>query len=356
MKSSYHIFYILFSFLIAGTTSCGTFNNVQYQTLTIQVLSAPDSMAIQQGRYLVVNRVPATLDTLGIDSVKAGEMQLDSEFYNYLSWQAINSCLDAIELSPLMDSIILDTLNHKELSFNSINDVRPLSKVFVKEICQFNGTDGLISLEQLDLCDTLIITPMYDTRMGDSVIWGFYALESIHPGIQWRVYSAYGDVIYQYSTEDTLSWDGMGATKKDAESKLLKEEGMLYEAMNYEGKAFGESIAPNWISVERIYYTSGNSEMKKAAKMASENDWLGAAGIWNEQAQINDSSLNAKACFNMAVAAEIMDKIQLAIVWINKSWTFEKDEITLQYSRILRSRSIFKSKMSDTLFESVDQL
>lgn len=337
-----------------GFSSCSIINDtIQFEPLSIEVLSAPDSMALQKGRYVVVNRVPSTLEMLKIDTIVAGELKLDSIFYKYLSWTAINSCLDIIELSPLMDSIILDTLAHKGLSATSISSVNRLPSNFVEDLCEMHDVDGIISLEQIHLFDSLNISPLYDTRMGDSTIWGYYALERTFPGMKWRVYSAEGDLIYTHFSKDTLSMEGVGTSKREAESKLVKEEDFLYESMRMEGKSFGETIAPNWISVNRIYYTSGNKEMKDAAKLAAVNDWVGAAEIWKVQAELSeDASIRAKACFNMALASEIMDNLYLAYVWINKSWEHEKDDITVQYSRILRSRLQMKNMITKSLIDS----
>ena len=133
----------------AGLSSCSFMNTIQFEPVSIEVLSAPDSMALQRGRYVVVNRVPSTLEMHKIDTIKAGELRLDSKFYNYLSWAAINSCLDIIELSPLMDSIILDTLAHKGLSGSSISAVNPLPSNFVQDLCELHEVDGIISLERI---------------------------------------------------------------------------------------------------------------------------------------------------------------------------------------------------------------
>ena len=353
MKSISNIVRIAILLAFVGLSSCSIINTIQFESVSIEVLSAPDSMALQKGRYVVVNRVPSTLEMLKIDTIVAGELKLDSIFYKYLSWAAINSCLDIIELSPLMDSIILDTLNHKGLAANSLSSFDPLPSSYVRDLCQRQGVDGIISLEQIHLFDSLHISPLYDTRMGDSTIWGYFALEMIFPGMKWRVYSGDGDLVYTHISKDTLTMEGVGTSKREAESKLVKEEDILYESMRIEGSSFGETIAPNWISVNRIYYTTGNKEMKDAAKLAAANDWVGAAEIWKVQAEISeDVSIRAKACFNMALASEIMDNLYLAYVWINKSWEHEKDEVTVQYSRILRSRLQMKNMITKSLIDS----
>lgn len=353
MKLIRHISIFCITCLIVGLSSCSIINQIQYEAVSIQVLSAPDSMSLHKGKYLVVNRVQASLHNLNIDTVKAGELKLNKDFYKSLSWQLINSCLDVIELSPLMDSIILDTMPRKELSSSSLSLVDPLPADVIEDLCMVNGANGIISLECMNIFDSLQLSPLYDTRMGDSIIWGYYAKEHIFPGVKWKVYAENGEIIYQFATKDTLMMDGVGTSKNEAIAKLYKEDEILYEAMRREGKTFGDNIAPSWLTVSRIYYSSGNKEMKNAAKLASNENWYGAAEIWRVQVETSDDeTIKAKASFNMALASEIMDQIHLALYWVNKSYNFEKDDITLQYVKILRSRAVMRNRMKESLFDS----
>jgi len=93
--------------------------------------------------------------------------------------------------------------------------------------------------------------------------------------------------------------------------------------------------------------------MKKAAKLASNNDWLAAATIWNAQSTDHNHVLAAHAAFNMALSCEVMDKIGLAMVWINKSWNLDESEVTKIYADILLNRKRNKNIISGQ-FDSIE--
>ena len=267
-------------------------------------------------------------------------------YYNYLSWEAVNGCLDILELSPLMDSVILDTLLYKNLSADSLKEVGLIDPGFIHDLCVKYGTKGVISLDEISLFDTLEIRPLFVRSEEIENTRGIIANEKVWPGTQWRVYSDSGLVLVDYTFNDTLAWQGIDINEEYAVNKLPLLIDMLPMALQYSGETFGKLIAPYWTEVKRVYYTSGSSEMKKAAKLASKNDWLAAATIWNAQSTDHNPVLAAYAAFNMALSCEVMDKIDLAMVWINKSWELNESEVTRMYADILLKRKRNKNKIS----------
>jgi hypothetical protein len=61
--------------------------------------------------------------------------------------------------------------------------------------------------------------------------------------------------------------------------------------------------------------------MIKAEEFAIKNDWLKAAEIWKQKTKNKNSQIKAKACYNMALAAEMEGKPDLAIEWLAKSYS-----------------------------------
>ncbi len=345
VRSFLNIALIVFAYLLVPT-ACVTTQQLNLKEFSIQVLDSPDSLSLEKGTYIFVNRIPVKSKTAGNDSVKAGVLSLDVNYYNELSWMAINSCLDILELSPVIDNLILDTVSRPELAGNLKGTSTPLDPDFVKNLSELHNAIGVISLETFNLFDTLLFDPLYDTRTGDSLIWAFAAGEFIFPGTNWRVYSNTGDVQLDYSSSDTLSWEGMGSTKRIAESQLFPEEQALLTAMNHNGNDFGKKNFPYWISVKRVYYTSGSKEMNEAARFVEKGDWMGAADLWKKVTISEDKELVAHACFNMALVSEINDNLNMALVWINKSWVLEKNDLSRRYGLILRKRIRSKDSIS----------
>jgi hypothetical protein len=96
---------------------------------------------------------------------------------------------------------------------------------------------------------------------------------------------------------------------------------ILKDATKYIAKTFGSKLAPSWMPVERMYYTSGNPTMQMAEKFALQNEWLKAAEIWNRESKNKNKKIAAKATFNMAIACEMEGKFDLAIDWLVKSYS-----------------------------------
>ncbi len=348
VRSFLNIILIVCVYLLVPS-ACVTTQQIDLKEFSIQVLDSPDSLMFEKGTYVFVNRIPVLSKAVSNDSVKAGILILDVAYYNDLSWMAINNCLDILELSPVIDNIVLDTVPRIELSGNYKGTNSPLDPGFVKTLSSMYNAIGVISLEEFNLFDTLVIDPLYDARTGDSVIWAYVAAEYVYPGIKWRVYSDSGEMRLTYSSTDTLNWDGMGTTKREAESQLFPEEQVLLRAMNHNGRDFGKKNFPYWITVKRVYYTAGSADMKEASKLSEKGDWLGAAGIWKKIAASEEKVLAAHASFNMALVSEINDNLSMALVWINQSWMLEKNDLSRRYGLILRKRIRSKDSISKQL-------
>jgi hypothetical protein len=337
-----HLFFLAALILPA----CVTTKQLALKELTIQVLESPDSIKIKKGTYIFLNRIPVMTKSLAKDSVSAGILMIDVSYFEELSWVAVNSSLDVMELSPVIENVILDTVSRIELSGTVSETVPPLDTGFIRNLTNLYQADGVIALEEFHLFDTVIIDPLYDNRSKDSVIWAYYATEYIYPGTRWRVYNVIGDRVLDYSSSDTLAWDAVGDTKIEAESLLFPEEQVLHAAMKRNGKDFGKHNFPYWINVKRVYYTSGSEEMKAAAKLAESGDWLGAAEIWKKLVTSEDRTLAAHAAFNMAIVSEINDNLNMALVWINQAWSLEKSDLNRRYGMILRKRVKAKSEIA----------
>lgn len=326
--------------------ACVATKQLALKELTIQVLESPDSITIKKGTYVFLNRIPVMTKTLTRDSVKAGVLLIDASYFEELSWIAVNSCLDVMELSPVIENVVLDTMKRVELLGSLSETAPPLDTGFIRNLINLYHADGVIALEEFHLFDTVKIEPLFDNRSKDSVIWAYYAREYIYPGTKWRVYTATGNPVLDYSSTDTLAWEAIGDTKVEAESQLFPEEDVLHAAMTKNGRDFGKKNLPYWINVKRVYYTSGSEEMKAASKLANNGDWLGAAEIWKTLAESDDKVLASHAAFNMAIVSEINDNLNMALVWINKAWVLERSDLNRRYGMILRKRTREKSQIT----------
>ena len=225
------LYYLLIVFLAGCETS---------QNLTIQVLTPPEMhLSSGRGKYVLLNRIPSLTQFLETDSIKAGDISMSISYYNYLSWEAVNGCLDILELSPVMDSIILDTLLYKHLSADSLKEVRLIDPGFIHDLCVKYGTNGVISLDEISLFDTLEIRPLFERSEEIENARGIIANEKIWPGTRWRVYSDSGSVLVDYTFNDTLSWQGIDFNEEYAVNQLPLLIDMLPMALQHSGETLG---------------------------------------------------------------------------------------------------------------------
>lgn len=322
--------------LIFGLNACKTTSPV-----VIEVLSAPEKPFPWSGnKMLVVNRIPSILENLKNDSLKAGNILFPSDYLKYLSWESVNACIDELSDSPVVDSIVLDTLVRSALGGISLIDPPPLSPELAVIYCNTFHANGLITLEGLQPLDTLIFTSFLGGDDPENVGWVTYVQEMIKPNTLWRAYGPNGKLIIESVIKDSLIWDGVGVDEKDAVSTLPETDYMLVESMKSSGISFVNQIAPVWNRVRRFYYLGNSTDMRKAAALASKGDWMAAAAIWKKivQEPKGKSKTKALACFNMALVSEINDKLELALDWINNSYKLYPQNITKRYGTILRQR------------------
>jgi hypothetical protein len=124
---------------------------------------------------------------------------------------------------------------------------------------------------------------------------------------------------YIYNQVDTLFFDCPELSIDNPQINGPKI--MMLNASEYMGKSFGQKLIPSWVPVERMYYRSKNADMLNAENFALQNEWLKAAELWNRETKNKNPGIVAKACYNMALAAEMEGKYDAAIDWLIKSYS-----------------------------------
>ena len=331
----------LLYFLLLGVCSCSS-----YENLTIQILIPSEKpLKTGLGKYRYMNRIPSLYSDS--DTIRTGSIDLPSSYLNYLSWEIVNSSLDVIDHSPLRDSVMIDTITYEE--FYEAKRGEGLDSVFISKLCLKDSLKGIISLEELSLWDTVFFLPQFE-YMEDDTIWNaYYCVDMFLPEVMWRIYSKTGQVEDEYLMKDTLVWYSMGETEDIAWYFLPETEAILNELASAVGTGFSEKIVPVWTDVNRVYYHRGSSKMIMAAKLVRENSWDEAARIWQKMAETKNPGIASKAAFNMALACELSDRMELALTWINKAWNIEENDLAVAYSKILRDRV----KKSETVNEQL---
>jgi hypothetical protein len=220
-------------------------------------------------------------------------------------------------------------------------------KRVLDSICYVYEADGVLLLSQYQWKNSLSKAPSYVPDIAQ-----FYASQVITVQSEWKIYDFNRHtLINSYFQNDTSYWVGYGNSAEEASQQLPVLQVAVASALYAAGKELGQHYSPYWVSVKRFYYETSNKKMKKAAAMAEDGDWKGAAAIWSAIANNPRSSQNLKArsTFNMALAAETIDDIEAALEWAAKSYLVLPDEYTKSYIDILERRKKLKEKIEGQL-------
>lgn len=185
----------------------------------------------------------------------------------------------------------------------------------IEEIAETTGADLFLSLDLFAAFDAINYNS-FSKSGHESVLsisfWNIYDLDT-------------KELIYFYNKYDTVYWNtrqlsGLGIYNlKDAKKILPERKDAVLNAADIAGTNFAELLIPHWIEVQRMYYKSGQVELKKAEELVRQNKWLEAAEIWKKNVNNKNKSIAAKSMFNLALACEIEGNIDAAIDWVVKS-------------------------------------
>ena len=116
----------------------------------------------------------------------------------------------------------------------------------------------------------------------------------------------------------------------------------------YAGTQFGYRISPAWIKAGRMYYSGGHDDLNKAKKHIRKGEWDKASAIWKRLAAAGDTETKGRACYNMAIAAEVEDDIDGAIEWAQKAKKLNIAEAA-SYINVLHQRKMDRRRLDEQM-------
>ena len=321
-KSPYCIILLL---LMIFVTACSPTEDISISILVPADKKIPGNVkSLSLVSRVYPENIKGSLDSLNdviLDSVKN---------YYPLSAEGLYAVSDVLEKSPRYQRVKISG-NYEGIK--NIHHPDPsIPWADVKKKCDTDSTDGLLALEYFNLSDSLFINTNF---------FGYYTIDYlIFIKTIWKLYDPYNYQIDDYySQSDTLKWKSIELTFTDASSNFPTVEDMIIKSFNKAGTEYGKRIAPYWADgINRIYFIAGNKKFRLAKKYIRKNEWKKAAEFWNPQTLNPDKKIAARAAFNMALACEMQNRIDLAIPWIEKSDTLSDNPITKKYWKILETR------------------
>lgn len=236
-----------------------------------------------------------------------------------------NSCVDQLASQLEKQNYFQQITNFRDsLSYpsNAVHDIHRSDEFFEK-----SGADACIFLNYFNLHTHLLYSSKYLIPLRANLWWSIVFKDDSSPFL----YNQFESIPFE--TYCTLICN----LSLNPETALRGVSGEL-------GKSMAAKLIPCWQPVERIYYRSKNKQMLEAEKFAMEDHWREAAEIWNPVTRNKNHELAGKACFNMALACEMLDKHSLAIEWLSKSREMKitRNETHVQdcdtYAKVLQER------------------
>jgi hypothetical protein len=241
----------------------------------------------------------------------------------------------------------------------------------IEKIASETGADLFLSFDFFAMADG-IFSSNFMNEMADSMLYDFYsqsndstqktpknkglvsrgydiryASEIVDVVVNWNIYDLKKkELTYSYHKVDTISWEDDGYNIRQAKRKLPPRKDAIYNAAAMAATGLAEYFSPHWVNVQRMYYQSGQTELKQTNKMVANNQWNEAAKIWKSNVNNKNKKIAAKSMFNMALVCEINGELDAAMDWVIKSFhalpkqNEEHAFNTQQYIRILGQRKL----------------
>lgn len=262
---------------------------------------------------------------------------------------AISGLFDELTKDQRFDTVHL--IHTKVNNSRGLGDtVDNISWDVVKEICDANNVDAIFSLAYYE-ADTQIsvkkkkIAEQNMLRQYVKVAGHEITLETLIEN-GWRIYDPYNQlVIDELVFNEQITSTGTGTNEMDALYDISDRREAVLDQSKLAGTSYGLRLLPQEQDVVREYFVKGSDKLIEAKKLASEENWEGAANLWEEEVTNENAKIKAKACYNMAFYNEMNGKYQAALDWAEKATGHDSNKVTMSYKEVLEKR-ITDSKLA----------
>jgi hypothetical protein len=252
----------------------------------------------------------------------------------------IDSLVNKLTIQNRFDSIKIIPVGF--FAEKRVKEIRPNKDEWYQNLAKRTGSDGLILLDMFS-CFYSRSSENSVANVVTSNIWSFYDNNK-------------QKITNRYVQIDTLYWDGTDETGKVNKTLIPKKEAAIPIAAGVIGTNYAKHIQPSWTLVYRDIMTCDQEEFKKAATLATKNDWEAATAIWQNYAESKNRKNKIIALYNLALASEINGDVDLALKLTSQAATASsgafrstENKAVRKYSAILYQRrtEINKLKMQD---------
>ncbi len=323
-----------FSLLILLILSCSS-----YQITNISIL-VPGEVEFPNDAHrisLLLLKNEHNMPAGRLDSID--NMMLDTSFnYYQYAWEYLYGLQDGLIESPRFERIKISRLN----AIDSIGNKQEYDWREIIRICKADTTDALILVDNFCLDDSLKVLYWIEGYRVEYELKNKMSYDVLNPKMQ--------QITGHYSLTNNNTWSGFDLSFEGAVDQLPAGEDMILHSCYATGLKAGLTMAPSWYdNIRRIYYTRGNKLIARGADYAKQDMWREAANYWRMAADSKKAKNSAKAAFNMALACEIEDKLELAHEWISFSDSIKSNRFTIFYQQIITNRLDYETILNKQL-------
>ena len=206
----------------------------------------------------------------------------------------------------------------EELDWNEVN-----------QICEEFQTDALLVMERYynKMITRYTIHPEtmeYPEYCSASIDSKYDAVVKIYDPVR-------KEIVRQIVVSDTISWFDSDRATKTLFAKLPSIKECLIQTGIQVALDLDSRLSPAWVTDKRGYFLIDKDDAARLTKWIKQDDWQSAYDYWLPFADSGNKSVKSKAQFNLALASEMLGKIDEAINWANLSYHSEYRSQTEQY-------------------------
>ncbi len=219
---------------------------------------------------------------------------------------------------------------------HSGNKLPVLSSDVVNQITETTHSDLLISLETFSYFFSEY-SESFDNPKSNEVITANV----------WAVFDpTQGKIIERKALIDTIFWNGYDENGNYIRNyQLPPRETALRIASQMSGENYAKRFYASWETVKRVYSVPPLPDFDQAAYYVSEGDWDKAIPLWEKYADDKNGKLAVNARYNLALAYEMKDDIEMASRWVDSAEKLameyrnrEELKMIISYKNILNQR------------------
>lgn len=250
----------------------------------------------------------------------------------------VTACLTELAKNLKMKNAFEDVkiLPYNAFKRHSGKKLPALNFDLIKQISNTTRSDLIISLETFSYFFSEY-PETYDSPKSNEVITANV----------WAVFDPLQEkMIERKALIDTTFWNGYdekGNYHKDVQ--LPPRETALKIASQLSGENYAKRFYASWQTVNRIYSVPPLPDFEQASNYVSNGEWDKAILLWEKYATDKNGKLAINARYNLALAYEMKDDLEMASRWANAAQNLaveyrnkEDLKMILQYKKILNQR------------------